>query len=234
MNVLTRIWHSSLGKKYIMAVTGGLLVLFVIGHMLGNLQIFLGPDALNTYAYFLQHKPALVWAVRLGLLAIVGLHITSAIRLSLENKAARPIPYARQEWVAATYASRTMLMSGLIVATFIVYHLLHFTVDVPALNGTGLAFKSLHDAAGRHDVYTMVILGFRQPVVSGVYLVGMFLLCLHLRHGIASTAQSLGLRTPGNARFFELLAWAIAILLFVGNSSIPLAILCGYGKEVLI
>jgi succinate dehydrogenase / fumarate reductase cytochrome b subunit len=130
MNLFARLWHSSLGKKYMMAVTGCFLFLFVIGHLIGNLQFFLGAEALNAYGEFLHSKPGLIWAARLGLLAIVGLHIISAIRLFAENKAARPVAYEGKGTtaVAASYASRTMMMSGLIVAAFIIYHLLHFTV----------------------------------------------------------------------------------------------------------
>src|SRR5215813_13056766 len=112
MNLCTNIFRSSLGKKYIMAVTGFVMFLFVIGHLAGNLQIFLGPEAINRYGHFLQSNPELIWPARLGLLLMVGLHIWSATKLSLENRAARPIPYGAYEPVAASYASRTMLMSG--------------------------------------------------------------------------------------------------------------------------
>src|SRR5215510_5422291 len=117
MSLLNRIFGSSIGKKYIMAVTGCVLFLFVIGHMLGNLQIFLGPETLNRYGHFLQSNPEIIWPARAGLLLMVALHIWSAIKLSAENKAARPVGYANAPApVAAGYASRTMLMSGLIIA----------------------------------------------------------------------------------------------------------------------
>lgn len=232
MNLLARIWQSSLGKKYLMAVTGGILVLFVIGHMLGNLQIFLGREQLNAYGFKLQSLPALLWIARLVLLATVGLHIVSAVQLSRENAAARPVPYARIEYVASTYASRTMLMSGLIVAAFILYHILHFTVQTPSLNLTGRSFLDLKDPAGHHDIYAMVVIGFRQPLVSAFYILGMVLLSLHLRHGIASMFQSLGVKTAGNHRFFEVLAWTLALAILIGNCLIPIAILCGFGKDV--
>ncbi len=122
---------SSLGKKYLMALSGCALFLFVIAHLLGNLQIFLGPEALNRYGHFLQTTPELLWPARLGLMALVVVHIVCAVKLTAENRAARPVPYAQHEIVAASYASRTMMMSGLILAAFIVYHLLHFTVMAP-------------------------------------------------------------------------------------------------------
>src|SRR5436305_10354373 len=124
MNVIANIFNSSLGKKYIMAVTGFVLVLFVIGHLAGNLQVFLGPEAINRYGHFLQSNPELIWPARMFLLAMVGVHIWAASKLSLENKAARPIVYASYTPVASTYASRTMLMSGLIILVFVIYHIL--------------------------------------------------------------------------------------------------------------
>jgi len=217
-----------------MAITGCAMVIFVIGHMIGNLQIFLGPEAINKYAHLLQHTAAILWPARIGLLLIVSLHITAAIQLALENKAARPVTYEQNQYVAASYASRTMVMSGAIIATFIIYHLLHFTAQIPAINLTGQDFDQLVDATSRHDVFRMVIIGFRQPVVAGFYILGMLLLCLHLRHGVSSMAQSLGLKTATNGKVFEGLAWALAVIIFVGNCSIPIAILCGFGKEVLV
>ena len=127
MNLIKRTFGSSLGKKYIMAITGGVLFLFVIGHLLGNLQIFLGLESINRYGHFLQSNKEILWLVRLGLLAMVVLHIWSAVKLAAENKAARPIGYAGDPTpVVASYASRTMMMSGLIIAAFVIYHLLHF------------------------------------------------------------------------------------------------------------
>src|SRR5215472_13423176 len=111
MNIITHIFKSSLGKKYLMAVTGFVLFLFVVGHLAGNLQIFLGPEAINRYGHFLQSNVELLWPVRIGLLVIVGLHIWSAAKLSLENRAARPVAYATYQPIGSTYASRTMLMS---------------------------------------------------------------------------------------------------------------------------
>jgi succinate dehydrogenase cytochrome b subunit len=234
MNSLTRLWNTSLGKKYIMALSGAVLFLFVIGHLLGNLQIFLGPDALNAYGDFLQSKPALVWSARLILLFLVGVHIWSAARLSIENKAARPIEYeGGPKPVAASYASRTMLMSGVIIAAFVLYHLLHFTVQVKALNLQGKDFKALQDAMGRHDVYRMVVLGFSNKLVSGFYVVAMGLLCLHLSHGVSAMFQSMGWR-PCCPRFLDRSAQVAAALIFLGYVSIPIAVLVfGLGKGAL-
>ncbi len=218
---------SSLGKKYLMALSGCALFLFVIAHLLGNLQIFLGPEALNRYGHFLQTTPELLWPARLGLMALVVVHIVCAVKLTAENRAARPVPYA---------ASRTMMMSGLILAAFIVYHLLHFTVMAPGVNLTGRDFAArpaFADVQGRHDVYKMMIVGFHQPVVSGFYLVAMGLLCLHLSHGVSAMFQSLGWKDCRYGPFLDRSAQAVALVIFLGYSSIPVAVLLGYGKEVL-
>src|SRR6266853_3403179 len=126
MKVIENIFKSSLGKKYIMAVTGFVMFLFVIGHLAGNLQIFLGPQAINRYGHFLQSNPEILWPARFILLLMLVLHVWSAVKLSAENKAARPIPYGAWQPVGSTCASRTMLMSGITVFVFIIYHLLHF------------------------------------------------------------------------------------------------------------
>ena len=213
-----------------MAVTGGALFLFVIGHMLGNLQIFLGADAINRYGHFLQSTPEILWPARIGLLACVILHIVSAVKLSAENKAARPVAYATSTApVAATYASRTMLMSGLIIAAFIIYHLLHFTAQIPGINFTQ-DFRTLHDAQQRHDIFRMMVLGFSQPLVSGFYILAMALLCLHLSHGVSAMFQSLGLKCACCPCLPKCLAKGAALVIFLGNSSIPVAIYLEYVK----
>jgi len=213
-----------------MAITGCALVGFVIAHLLGNLQIFLGPEALNRYGNFLQTTPELIWPARIFLLVMVLLHIVSAIALTRENRAARPVPYAHFEVVAASYASRTMFMSGLIILVFIIYHLLHFTVQVPQINLTGQDFRTLEDVKQRHDVYGMMVAGFRNPFVSGFYVLGMALLCLHLSHGISSMFQSLGLSNRGYGQFLDKLAIAAATIIFIGYVSIPAAVLVGMVK----
>src|SRR5688500_14567634 len=144
-----------------MAVKGLALVRFGIALLLGNLQIFLGPEPLNRYGHFLQTTPELVWPLRIGLLAMIVLHIVAAIALTRQNRAARPVSYAHFEVVAASYASRTMFMSGIIIFVFIVYHLLHFTVQVPQINFTNQDFRALEDAKQRHDIYAMMVTGYR-------------------------------------------------------------------------
>jgi succinate dehydrogenase / fumarate reductase, cytochrome b subunit len=230
MNIIQRFFRSTLGKKYIMAVTGVMLFLFVITHLIGNLQIFLGPDTINEYGRFLHTKPAMVWAARLGLLGLVALHIWSAVTLAARNRAARASSYGSYQVVASSYASRTMLMSGLIVLAFIVYHLLHFTVQAQAINLTGQDFSTFQDSLGRHDIHRMMVVGFSNVWVSGFYVLGVGLLCLHLSHGVSSMFQSLGLRNRAYSKMIDGMALGMAIFLFLGYISIPVAVLTGLVK----
>jgi len=230
MKVIENIFKSSLGKKYIMAVTGFVMLLFVIGHLAGNLQIFLGPEAINRYGHFLQSNPEIIWPARLFLLLMIALHIWSAVKLSLENKAARPIGYGEYNPVASSYASRTMLMSGIIIFVFIVYHLLHFTVQVQYINLTGKNFMDFTDPEKRHDIFTMMVVGFSNGWVSGFYILCMALLCLHLSHGTSSMFQSIGWKNKAYGPFLDKFARIAALMIFLGYTSIPVAILLGYGK----
>ncbi|MGN6555195.1 MAG: succinate dehydrogenase cytochrome b subunit [Verrucomicrobiota bacterium] len=241
MKVITNIFGSSLGKKYIMAVTGFLMFLFVVGHLIGNLQVFLGPVSINRYGHFLQNLGEGLWLVRLSLLAIIVLHIWAAIKLSAENKAARPVGYGEYKPVGSSYASRTMLMSGLIIFVFIIYHLLHYTVRVKAINFVGQDF---HDPAfsepikgtvglEQHNVYKMMIVGFSNIWVSAFYILGVGLLCLHLSHGVSAMFQSLGWKNKVYGPFLDKGARVISWLIFLGYISIPIAILLGFGKEAL-
>jgi succinate dehydrogenase / fumarate reductase, cytochrome b subunit len=227
LNLFRNLFCSSLGKKYLMAGSGAVMFLFVIGHLAGNLQIFLGQEAINRYGHFLQSNIELLWPVRIALLAIIALHVWSATKLTLENRAARPQAYAQWQPTAATYASRTMMMSGLIVAIFIIYHLLHFTVMVKAVNFKDEDFHNLIDSEKRHDVYRMMVTGFSNPWVSAFYLVGVGLLCLHLSHGISAMFQSLGWKKHSYGQCLDRGAKWVAALIFLGYSSIPIAILLG-------
>ena len=205
-----------------MALSGMIMVGFVLGHMLGNLQIFIGQEALNSYADMLQNTPILLWGTRVALLMAVLAHVASGIRLSLLNRQARPDRYATKSYVRASIGSRTMALSGLVVLAFVVYHLLHFTLGV-----THPDHKALVDAAGRPDVYSMVILGFQQPIVSISYIVAMLLLGLHLSHGASSMFQSLGLNHEKYNGLLEKVGPGLALVTVLGNCSMPLAVLMG-------
>ena len=231
MNIIAYVFKSSLGKKYIMAVSGFCLFGFVIGHMAGNLQVFLGPEAINRYGHFLQSVPELIWPARLSLLALIGLHIWSAAKLTQENRAARPVAYVEYKPVGSSYASRTMLMTGLIVASFIIYHLLHFTIRTKGINLTGQDFVTFKDAEYGHDIYRMIIVGFKNPLVSLFYLVGVGLLCFHLSHGISAMFQSIGWKNETYRPLLDKAARLIGLVLFLGYASIPAAVLLGILKE---
>jgi succinate dehydrogenase / fumarate reductase cytochrome b subunit len=235
MSNLFRILRSTLGKKYLMAVSGFVLFLFVTGHMLGNLQLFLGPEALNRYAHFLQSLGDVLWVIRLMLLGLVILHIWAALALTIENKSARPMDYSHgQPAYAASLASRTMLIGGGIVALFVVYHILHYTVCVNAVNFTGKDFAHLTDPeTGYHDVCAMVIYGFGVWYVSFFYILAVGFLSLHLSHGAAAMFQSLGLRSHAWWPVISKGAKIWAIALFIGYALVPGAILLGYGKDHL-
>jgi len=216
-------YRSSIGKKFIVAVTGIILMLFVIGHLLGNLQIFIGPDWINGYAQHLRDLGPLLWVIRGVLIITVLLHIFFTILLAIENKRARPKGYAKKETVKASFASRHMVVSGLVVLAFIIFHLLHFTV-----RNIDPRFPLLkNDPLNHYDVYSMMVYGFQNVYVSAFYIVGLFLLTLHLTHGSSSFFQSLGLNnqklTPRLALAGRILAWA----LFVGYAAIPVAVLLG-------
>jgi succinate dehydrogenase / fumarate reductase cytochrome b subunit len=214
---------STVGTKFLVALTGALLVAFVIGHMLGNLQIYLGPEAINSYAVFLKSKPGLLWGARLGLLAAVIIHIWGISRLSLRNQEARPESYALKRAVASSFSSRTMLLSGAVLLAFIVYHLLHFTIGA-----TSPQQFRLIDELGRHDVYSMTILGFQQPLVAISYILAMGILGLHLAHGVASIFHSMGWSRPKTAPLIDLTGRLVALLLVIGNISIPISALLGW------
>jgi succinate dehydrogenase / fumarate reductase cytochrome b subunit len=216
MRWLGSTYRTTLGKKLVMAVTGAFLFGFVLLHMLGNLQVFLGPEALNRYARFLRVEPALLWGARALLLAAVTVHIVAAVQLTLRNWEARPVGYHRQVYRATDYASRTMVWSGPIIAAFVVYHILHLSVG------------SVHPDFVPGDVYHNVIAGFRVPYVSAFYILAQVLLGVHLYHGLWSAFQSVGASRPSYGDFRRTFALAASLAIVVGNCSIPLAVLAGF------
>jgi succinate dehydrogenase / fumarate reductase, cytochrome b subunit len=225
LNAISSFFTSSIGRKWTVAVTGLLLFGFVIGHLIGNLQIFLGPEPLNRYGAFLQGLGELLWAIRFGLLVMFVVHIVATIKLRLENRAARPVPYAVTKRVRSTLAARWMLLSGLTVLCFVVFHLLHFTT-----HNIDRSFAALHDAQGRHDVYRMMILGFSNKAASAFYIVGVGLLSVHLNHGFQSLFQTLGLSSAKLSSCWIKTGQAISWLIFIGYVSIPVAVLAGVVK----
>lgn len=214
-----KFWSATIGKKIIMAFSGAALVVFVIGHMVGNLQVFLGREAFNDYAAFLRAKPALLLAARLGLLLMAALHIWASIQLALLNKLeARPVGYVKKKNVGSSYASRTMYWSGPIVGVFVIYHLMHFTWGV---GGT----RFVHGEA-----YENLVAGFQVPIISIFYIVAMGLLLLHLYHGVWSMFQTIGVSHPRYTPLLKRFAQVLALFLFAGFSIIPLAVMTGFLK----
>jgi succinate dehydrogenase / fumarate reductase cytochrome b subunit len=208
-------YRTSIGKKVVMAVTGLILFGFVIGHMLGNLQMFIGANQMNEYAATLKANAALLWGVRLVLLVAVVLHVMAAIQLTRMNWRSRPESYHYKDVIQADYAARTMRWSGLIIAVFVIYHLLHFT--------TG----TVHPQFDVHDVYRNVIIGFRLWPVSVFYIIAMIALAFHLWHGIWSMFQTLGQINPKSDRMIHRLAAIASLFVAIGFISIPMAVLAG-------
>jgi succinate dehydrogenase / fumarate reductase, cytochrome b subunit len=215
-------WQTTIGKKAVMAVTGAILFGFLVGHLIGNLQIFLPPEKINHYAAILKSLPALVWSARITLLLAVALHIWASFQLGLLQRAARPVSYVKKANLNSTYASRTMLWSGPIVLAFIIFHLLHLTFGTVHPGGP---FDAL-------NVYNNIVLGFQVWPVSVFYIVAMIMLCYHLYHGLWSMFQSLGFSHPRYTPWLQFFAKAVAIFIAAGNISIPVAVLAGFIKPV--
>lgn len=219
---------SSIGKKTIVALTGICLVLFVTGHLLGNFTIYLGPGWLNAYAEHLQGLGPILWVIRLCLLAIVGLHIFFTMLLWKENQAAKPKKYIASDPIQTTVFTRTMRLSGLVVLGFILFHLAHFTLCI--VNPEFRHLETNLNGQQVHDVYRMVVLGFSNVPVSIIYIVGLFLLMMHLSHGIGSLFQTLGITNRRLRPVLEKITVAYAWLLYLGYISIPISVLTGIVK----
>jgi len=221
--------RSSIGRKWIAAITGLLMIGFVVVHMLGNLQMFAGtPDKINQYAHLLKSMPGVLWAFRLGLIAATGLHIWATLSLARENRMAKPQGYAvagRKSRLQVTLTSATMVISGSIILGFVIFHLLHFTVQM--VDRSYLSMQTVSGGVTMPDVYRMVITGFSNPWISGFYLLAMALLFSHLRHGAASVFQTLGVRDRHLAKIIGTGAWILAVALFLGFGAIPIAVLTG-------
>ena len=221
MSVVANFGNSSVGKKFIVAVTGLGMVGFLVGHLLGNLLVFEGPEAVNQYAEILRFDPFILWGLRLGLIAMVTLHIVFTARLTLENRAARPVGYATLVTQKASPASRTMIYGGILVLLYIVYHLLHLT------------FRSVHPELvphDHHDVYSNIVGSFQVPLVAAVYIAAQVILFFHLKHGFQSAFRTIGVSHPGRLAALEKLSVVVALVITAGFISIPVAIFTGLVK----
>lgn len=222
MHRLFTLARTTVGQKAVMAVTGIMLFGFVVAHMLGNLKVFQGPQKLDAYAEWLREVGSplfghgqLLWVARIVLLVAAGLHIWSALVLTRLSRAARPVRYRKLAAVESTYASRTMRWGGVLIALFVVYHLLHFT------------FGSVHPDFQSGSVYHNVVVGFSAWPVSAFYIVTMIALSLHLFHGLWSLFQTLGWNHPKYNRYRRVFAMVFALAVGVGNISMPVAVLLG-------
>ena len=225
MNWLKRFLGSTIGLKVIMALSGLALFGFVLGHLAGNLQVFLGREAFNAYAEALQGNQALVWFVRVSLLGIVFAHIGSAVTLTMRSKAARPVGYKSRKWLSGSYAVRTMRFGGLVLLAFIVYHLLHLTVGTVHPDFT-------HCVPAGHgkvdcDAFHNLTVGLRNPAVAGFYIISQLALGMHLAHGVWSMCRTLGLANPRFDGLSRKAAWTFGGLVAAGNISIAVACLAG-------
>lgn len=217
-----RLIQTSIGLKSVMALSGFGMIVFIIAHLAGNLEIFFGQDAMNDYAVFLHASPKILWVLRLGILACAIAHIWSSICLNLRNKKVRPVAYQVRKYRKTSLASRTMLLSGLMLLTFVLFHLAHFTWDL-----IHPEFEDLIDLKGRPDVYKMVILGFQDPVISGFYILALIFLGMHLSHGFISAPQTLGLKNPLGVQLVRKGGVCLAALISGLFISIPVCVLAG-------
>lgn len=229
---LLALLDSSVGAKVLVALSGLGLAGFAVFHMIGNLKVFSGPDAINAYASFLKHDLGLlIWIARAGLLGIFLLHLALAIRLTLRTRAARPVPYAHPNRVQATAASRTMIWSGAVVGLFILFHLAHYTLlgfqHVDVGGGKTVPALELKDAKGRHDVYSMIVTGFTTPWLCVLYIAAQVVLFVHLLHGVQSAFQTLGLKNKRFAPLVRLLGLAVAGTILIGNLVIVIGVWAG-------
>jgi len=230
MNALTRslsaYWSSSIGKKFIVALTGIVLVLFLAGHLVGNLVVFAGAEPFNEYAYFLHHMlhGAGIWLFRAVMLVMIAAHIIATVTLTRQNRAARPA-YEYDATIQASKSSRTMMISGLTILAFVVYHLLHFTARVGNEYNNPELYKFMLDGKEVHNAWKMVIDGFSVWYVTLFYVISMTLLCSHLSHGVGSIFQTLGLRSKKSAGLIKQVSIAYSLFIWLGFISIPVAIL---------
>jgi succinate dehydrogenase / fumarate reductase cytochrome b subunit len=204
-----------------MALSGLTLVFYVIFHMVGNLQVFEGPHALNRYAALLRDMPILLWTVRIGLLSMATLHVVLAVQLSVRNHRARPVAYGVHRYRRASFASRTMAASGVALLLFIAFHLLHLTA------GLIDPVSDRVDAEGHRDVYGALIHAFQNPYLVGLYLAGQLGLGLHLSHAVSSSLQTFGLEHAALNRLIKAAGPAVALLVVLGNIAIILAVFLG-------
>ena len=209
-------WRSSVGKKVVMAITGLIMLLYLITHVLANLLVFQGPTRINAYSAFLHGTGGALWIARLVLLAALVLHVIAAVQLAGRRQEARPVAYAAgREPQVSTFAARTIRWGGALILAFLIYHILHFTIG------------SAHPDFVEGDPYHNVTTGFRNPIVVIVYLVAMGAVGLHLYHGVWSSGRSLGISPPSPNPLRRTVAVVLALMIWLGFTVIPIAVYAG-------
>jgi len=232
MSSLLQFLRSTVFTKIVMAITGLLIIGFLIGHMLGNLLMFAGPEKINAYALGLKNLGPLLWIVRIAMITAFGLHIWSSIELASRNKIARPIQYDTKKSLKSTFASRTMLVSGLAILFFVIYHLLHYTFGIIQPN-TYYAGGYRMEATGEivHHVYNMVVAGFQNPFIALSYVFALIFMASHVSHATSSAFQTLGVTNPNITKITSKIGPALAGLFLVGYLSIPIGVMIGVIKK---
>jgi succinate dehydrogenase / fumarate reductase, cytochrome b subunit len=227
---LQRILHfinSSIGGKIIMALSGAAIIIFLLGHALGNLLIFSSQTSLNTYAHWLQ-QGAFLWVFRISMLVLFISHIFLAIKVSIQNRTARPILYAISQDIQITYSAKTMLISGAFIFLFIIFHLAHLTMGW--VSTTSLVSIDNNQML---DVYNNVVRGFQNPLISLFYIFSILVIGLHLHHGLKSLFQTLGFHNENLKQLLKSISVLVTIALLIAFTSIPLAVLFGYLPEII-
>ncbi|MBA4067197.1 MAG: hypothetical protein C0501_26525 [Isosphaera sp.] len=238
---LSALLDSSVGAKLVVALTGLGLVLFTAFHLVGNLKVFQGPAAINGYAYFLTHDLGiLIWVARAGLLGLFALHVFLALRLHSRTAAARPVPYRYHATVRASAASRSMVLSGVVVGLFVLFHLAHYTFGAVkgaevepgrVVNYLDLKYR-MPSGVEVHDVYSMVVAGFTTPWVVALYAAAQVVLFVHLLHGVQSSFQTLGLKNRRFAPAIRALGFLVAFGILAGNLLIVFGVLAGWAPPI--
>lgn len=232
MSSLLHFLRSTVFTKIVMAITGLLIIGFLVGHLLGNLLMFAGPEKINGYALGLKNLGPLLWVVRIAMITAFGLHIWSSIELASRNKTARPISYDTKKSLKSTLASRTMLYSGLAILFFVIYHLLHYTFGIIQPNtfyAGGYRMESTGETV--HHVYNMVVAGFQNPFIALSYMIALAFMSAHVSHATSSAFQTLGVTNPTAKNITSKIGPALAGLFLVGYLSIPIGVLMGVIKS---
>lgn len=216
MTAAAGLYRTAIGKKLVMAVSGVVWLGYVIGHLLGNLQVYAGPERINGYSEFLHHSPVILWGTRALLAVALVAHVVASLQLTQQNLAARPVAYAVKRDIATSYAALTMVYSGPILLLFLLYHLAHLTFGATP-----------HYVFDEHNVYNNVVYGFRIPWLSAIYVAAMAVLGAHLYHGVWSAFQTVGIDHPSVGAWRRAFAAIVAVSIIAGYASIPLCVMTG-------